>query len=154
MTTRTPTAPPPDPDPGRKPAAAPAWSAEFTMYASDALNENHRHHWASVASRRRELRRWAAHLAAATRAPRLGRARVTAVVRTSSHGRRDPLNWAPTVKPLLDGLVDAGLLPDDDADHLEGPYLTTDPTRSPKRLGRATTTIVLRVYDITQETRP
>ena len=124
------------------------------MYASDALNENHRHHWASVAARRRELRRWAAHLAAATRAPRLGRARVTATVRLSSHGRRDPLNWAPTVKPLLDGLVDAGVLPDDDAAHLEGPYLTTDPTRSPRRLGRATTTIVLRVYDITQETRP
>lgn len=152
MPTRTPTAPPPDP--GRRPAAAPAWSAEFTMYASDALNENHRHHWASVAARRRELRRWAAHLAAATRAPRLGRARVTATVRLSSHGRRDPLNWAPTVKPLLDGLVDAGVLPDDDAAHLEGPYLTTDPTRSPRRLGRATTTIVLRVYDITQETRP
>ena len=129
---RTPTAPPPDPDPGRKPDAGPAWSAEFTMYASDALNENHRRHWASVASRRRELRRWAAHLAAATRAPRLGRARVTATVRLSAHGR-----WAPTVKPLLDGLVDAGVLPDDDAAHLEGPYLTTDPTRSPRRLGSA-----------------
>ena len=126
MTTRTPTAPPPDPDPGRKPDAGPAWSAEFTMYASDALNENHRRHWAATASRRRELRRWAAHLAAATRAP-LGRARVTATVRLSAHGRRDPL---------------------------EGPYLTTDPTRSPKRLGRATTTVVLRVYDLTQETRP
>lgn len=126
------------------------------MYASDALNENHRNHWASVASRRRELRRWAAHLAAATRAPRLGRARVTATVRLSAHGRRDPLNWAPTIKPLIDGLVDAGLLPDDDAAHLEGPYLTTDPTRSPRRLGRATTTIVLRVYDLTptQEDRP
>ena len=87
---RTPTAPPPDPT--RKPDTEPAWSAEFTMYASDALNENHRNHWASVASRLHELRRWAAHLAAATRAPRLGRARVTAVVRTSSHDRRDPLN--------------------------------------------------------------
>lgn len=152
MTTRTSTAP--DPDPGRKPATEPAWSAEFTMYASDALNENHRRHWAATAARRRELRRWAAHLAAATRAPRLGRARVTATVRTSSHGRRDPLNWAPTIKPLIDGLVDAGVLPDDDAAHLEGPYLTTDPSRSPRRLGRATTTIVLRVYDLTQETRP
>lgn len=29
-----------------------------------------------------------------------------------------------------------------------------DPTRSPRRLGRPTTTVVLRVYGLTQETRP
>lgn len=29
--------------------------------------------------------------------------------------RRDPLNMAPTVKALVDGLVDAGVWPDDDS---------------------------------------
>lgn len=30
--------------------------------------------------------------------------------------RRDPSNWMPTVKPIVDGLVDAGVWPDDNAD--------------------------------------
>ena len=46
--------------------------------------------------------------------------------------RRDPGNWYPTVKALVDGIVNGpvhgqpwayGLLPDDDAEHLSGPFL-------------------------------
>ena len=33
----------------------------------------------------------------------------------------DPANAYPAVKALIDGLVDAGVLPDDDAAHLDGP---------------------------------
>jgi hypothetical protein len=42
-------------------------------------------------------------------------------VRQSAHTRRkrDPGGIAEKVKPLLDGLVDAGWLPDDDEDHIE-----------------------------------
>lgn len=33
--------------------------------------------------------------------------------------RRDPSNWMPTVKAIVDGLVDAGFFPDDDSAHVK-----------------------------------
>jgi hypothetical protein len=35
--------------------------------------------------------------------------------------RRDPGNWSPSAKAAVDGLVDAGVLPDDNHTHLLGP---------------------------------
>lgn len=35
--------------------------------------------------------------------------------------RRDPNNWWPTIKALMDGLVDAGVWPDDDHTIIQGP---------------------------------
>jgi hypothetical protein len=35
--------------------------------------------------------------------------------------RRDPGNWAPSAKAALDGIVLAGLLPDDNSRHVVGP---------------------------------
>lgn len=40
---------------------------------------------------------------------------------TDKNKRRDPGNWAPSAKAAVDGLVDAGVLPDDDSTHLIGP---------------------------------
>jgi hypothetical protein len=37
------------------------------------------------------------------------------------HRRRDPANWAPTAKAVIDGLVDAKVFTDDDHKHLIGP---------------------------------
>lgn len=39
------------------------------------------------------------------------------------------------LKALVDGLVDAGLLPDDDARHLQGPDMRLDPRHAGKRMG-------------------
>lgn len=36
----------------------------------------------------------------------------------SNNGRRDADNIAATLKPILDGLVDAGVIPDDKAEHV------------------------------------
>ena len=41
----------------------------------------------------------------------------------------------PTLKALVDGLVDAGLLPDDDARHLQGPDMRLDSRHTVKRMG-------------------
>lgn len=41
--------------------------------------------------------------------------------------RRDANNWHDTTKPAIDGLVDAGLLVDDDHRHLIGPDHRIDP---------------------------
>lgn len=41
--------------------------------------------------------------------------RVTCYLPVKGKRRRDPLNWASTVKPILDGITDSGAWPDDDA---------------------------------------
>lgn len=38
---------------------------------------------------------------------------VTVHIPVKQNRRRDPHNWFPTIKPIIDGLVDAGLWPDD-----------------------------------------
>jgi crossover junction endodeoxyribonuclease RusA len=38
---------------------------------------------------------------------------VTVHLPEKGNRRRDPHNWFPTIKPIIDGLVDAGLWPDD-----------------------------------------
>ena len=51
----------------------------------------------------------------------MGRAHVTVHVHGRTRVRTDPANSYPTVKAVVDGFVDAGVLPDDDASHLDGP---------------------------------
>lgn len=52
----------------------------------------------------------------------LDQARIVITLGWHDHGRRrDPNNWAPTGKAIVDGMVDAGLLPDDSTRHLIGP---------------------------------
>jgi hypothetical protein len=41
--------------------------------------------------------------------------RVTVTIPVKGQRRRDPLNWASTVKPILDGITDSGAWPDDDS---------------------------------------
>lgn len=50
--------------------------------------------------------------------------RVRLVVRVCQRGRQrlDPSNVEPTVKPILDGLVQAGVVVDDDWKHVDGPH--------------------------------
>lgn len=56
-----------------------------------------------------------------------GYPRITFPVRIVAHiwkaraGIYDPNNWAATTKPIVDGLVDAGLLEDDNYNYVHGP---------------------------------
>ncbi|WP_327655727.1 hypothetical protein [Streptomyces sp. NBC_00483] len=96
------------------------------------LNANRRHHHRVRADRTRTLR--AAAMQAATENPALmrmlaaakpgalyQRARIVAYYRPARAGRADPANWYPSFKAAVDGLVDAGLLEDDDHTRLIGP---------------------------------
>jgi crossover junction endodeoxyribonuclease RusA len=85
------------------------------------LNANHRMHWRPKAERTAELRRAGWAVAKQQKIPALARAHVLAVIRPASRQRIDPANFYPSVKPAVDGLVDAGVLSDDDAAHLDGP---------------------------------
>ena len=50
-----------------------------------------------------------------------GPAHVLVTITWPDQRRRDPANWAPTAKAIVDGLVDAGVFPDDNDHHVTGP---------------------------------
>lgn len=94
-------------------------TVRFGKPAGRPLTMNSRPHW-SVRARVTKLWRGTAHahaLAQLGRAPS-ERRREPCFVRVSfpvpdPNRRRDPHNLAPTVKAIVDGLVDAGVWPDD-----------------------------------------
>ena len=69
--------------------------------------------------------------------------RIIAHIHKPRSGRWDPNNYAPTTKACIDGLVDAGLLPDDSWREVTGPDHRRGET------GPAAITLT-----ITQEPRP
>lgn len=91
------------------------------------LNANDRLHYMAKARRVETLRQMAGWHGKAWRNKQKLKApldhRVWCVVRLSFPrlGRRDALNFSDLVKPLVDGLVDAGVLADDSDTHLVGP---------------------------------
>ncbi|WP_128683426.1 hypothetical protein [Actinomyces qiguomingii] len=87
-----------------------------------------------------------------SRAPRLERARIVIESLFPDRRRRDTHNLMPTVKPIVDGLVDAGLLPDDDTRHLVGPHLEASSELSPARWGQCTYTFRVSVFDLGEGT--
>lgn len=60
-------------------------------------------------------------LAAAKPGPLFQRVHILGVLHPPTEGRRDPANWYPSFKAAVDGIVDAGLLEDDDHTRLLGP---------------------------------
>lgn len=85
------------------------------------LNANDRRHWRAKARITANLRTTAAWSARVAHVPHINRAHILAVIEPPDRRRRDPANAYPSVKACVDGLVDAGVLPDDDAAHLDGP---------------------------------
>lgn len=84
---------------------------------------NSRPHWRRRAELTRQWRNAAHARATAAGIPPLRRAHVFVEWLPPDLRRRDPANIAPAAKACVDGLVDAGVLPDDDATHLTGPDL-------------------------------
>ncbi|MBT2449450.1 hypothetical protein J7F03_20630 [Streptomyces sp. ISL-43] len=69
---------------------------------------------------------WAA-LEAAGDGPVLQRAYILGVLHPPSRRRADPANWYPSFKAAVDGLVDAGVLEDDDHTRVVGPDMRIGP---------------------------
>jgi crossover junction endodeoxyribonuclease RusA len=105
-------------------------SLHFEIAQSRVLSANARQHWAAKARMTADLRALGKY-AAAYQNDRIDpddevwfdRAQLTVRVGWPDKRRRDVHNLAPTIKALIDGCVDAGLLPDDDDTHLIGPDL-------------------------------
>ncbi|MGW3308184.1 hypothetical protein ACWDG9_16540 [Streptomyces sp. NPDC001073] len=115
--------PPPDLTAEINALAGAGRSWTLLMPAGELLNSNQRRHWTAVARLRKRMREEAALTARIIRVPPLQRAAVFYVLHPLPVERdRDPGNWADSAKPYVDGLVDAGVLPDDNERYLSGPY--------------------------------
>ena len=107
------------------------------------LTANQRLHWSTRMRRTRLLRAYAASEARihGLSGQRLGPSVVTAVISYPAATRADPANAAPTVKAIIDGLVDARVWDDDDHTHIPSVAFTRDPHKSPK--GAHTVTLII-----------
>nr|DAI86618.1 MAG TPA: Endodeoxyribonuclease RusA [Caudoviricetes sp.] len=82
-------------------------------WAKPPLSLNDREHWAPRAKKQKAVREASALLARQAGIPRLGTAKVRLVWLVSDRRRRDRENITATLKPAIDGLVDAGVVEDD-----------------------------------------
>jgi len=122
----------------------------FTIPADLWLSANDRPHWAPKAKRTAALREYGRFNAVAGMATRpLGPCHVAAFIGYPRSGRADPANAAPTVKALIDGLVDAGVWPDDDSTYVIGPTYLRD--KASGQAGVHTVRLVLTPQDLPWE---
>lgn len=98
------------------------WTIEMPA-GQQLLNANQRLHHMAKHRITKQLRHDAYNLALYARIPRLERARIDCYYEPPDRRTRDAANWHDTAKPLVDGLVDAGVLDDDDSTRLEGPFM-------------------------------
>lgn len=100
---------------------------------ADWINLNQRHHWAKKAKLTKAWRN-AAHLhARSVGLPQgLGKVRVVATIHKATNRQYDAHNLIPTVKAVIDGLVDYGLIPDDTNTHLVGPDMRAGAKGAPR----------------------
>lgn len=91
------------------------------------LNANQRYHWAKKAKLSRQIRDTTAHLAKTT-AP-AEHVTVQLIWIVTDKRRRDSDNTYPTFKAMCDGLVDAGIVPDDTPAYMTklGPIIRLEP---------------------------
>ncbi|MGP9619862.1 hypothetical protein [Corynebacterium sp. AOP34-BR1-29] len=83
-------------------------------YDKPPLTLNQRGHWAKTDAHRKALRAWAKVAARRIGVPTgLGHITTRLHYRAPDRRRRDEDNLIATAKPLWDGLVDAGIVPDD-----------------------------------------
>lgn len=104
-------------------------SAEVRFRApAELMNLNDRLHWSKRARLEKSWRETAGWNALSqlpkSFRPCPGFVAVSVCLPVSSNRRRDAHNFVATVKPIVDGLVDVGVVADDDTAHL----MTTEPT--------------------------
>lgn len=92
-------------------------SLAFKLPKVLVLNANDRQHWAPRAAVTKQLRAMAAHMARGQHVD-ADQASLRICVGWPDNRRRDVANIAPTIKALIDGCIDGGLLPDDSDKHI------------------------------------
>jgi crossover junction endodeoxyribonuclease RusA len=97
------------------------------LHITAPLSMNGREHWRVKAKKVRDVRNHAALVAAASDIPELTGFTVELHYAPRDKRRRDPENLIATLKPFVDGLIDAGVAPDDCPPY----YSTTVPVIDP-----------------------
>lgn len=96
-------------------------SYQLRIPAAWWLTSNQRLHWRIKAERTSSIRTsagwWFGALSYSPMA-RFSTATALIEVHYPANRHQDPANAAPAAKAMIDGIVDAGVLPDDDAEHL------------------------------------
>ncbi|RLP70894.1 hypothetical protein D9V30_00205 [Mycetocola reblochoni] len=120
--------------------------AQVLLYERAPLTANQRLHWAKKAKITAAVRRVAA--AHFRDFPPVARVRVELEWHVLTAHRRDVDNIVPTLKALADGLVDAGIAPDDTPQFMDKrmPVIIYHPPGEPGRPDKAH--MVLRVTEI------
>lgn len=129
-------------------------SRVLPLTRSKLLSANDKMHWAARAKLTKQLRQWGYLLGREGEgAARLGltHARVEVEFAYPDRRRRDRSNLAPTVKALMDGLIDAGLLPDDADRFLDGPHTVIADHLAGKHLNISMYEVRVRVYADTEK---
>lgn len=96
-------------------------SWEFPLAMTAPLSLNDREHYMKRARDVAEVRKDAFLNCRALKIPRLARVEVVLTYHPRDRRRRDPLNLTATLKPVQDGIVDAGVVPDDTLEFMESP---------------------------------
>ncbi|MFC4333884.1 RusA family crossover junction endodeoxyribonuclease [Salininema proteolyticum] len=101
------------------------------------ISSNDRGHWAPRARLTRTWRAAARLQAKTAKVPQLSRVRIVAEVQRPDRRRADAANRYPTIKAAIDGLVDAGVIADDDDKHVDDLVIRRGATVA-RRLGQLT----------------
>ena len=106
---------------------------EIPMLPPIALSPNARPHWAQKHRATQSLRTVAWACAYSVARDRIEKATIQPIFVVASKRRRDPDNWLAMLKPAIDGLVDAGILIDDDSEHVKllSPQFVVDRSKAP-----------------------
>ena len=87
------------------------------------LTANQRLHWRPKAHHTKSIRTRTRIAAQNAQLGPLPMCRVIVTLKFADRRRRDVHNWMPTAKAAIDGLVDAGVWPDDSGEYVIGPDL-------------------------------
>lgn len=85
------------------------------------VNHDNRAHWRAVHAHRKQARDGARWVAREQRIPTMQRVRLDVTIYMRAWRRADPGNYpgGATLKGMIDGLVEAGVMPDDRQEHLD-----------------------------------
>lgn len=111
----------------------PDWSVEV-LKPAEWLSSNQRGRWMVHAGDTRAWRDSGGWSAQRAKVPPMERAYILAEFRFRNRIRRDPANYYPTVKAVIDGFVDVDVLPDDNSLHLIGPDIRVGQVEPAERL--------------------
>lgn len=114
--------------------SAPEWSLPLAFTKPLNMNDQPSISIGAMHARRKEVKAWRQHacdLARAHHVPRLERFTAVLHYQPRDNRRRDTHNLGRALKPLVDGLIDAGVCIDDDTKH----YAGTEPVIHDARKG-------------------